>query len=186
MPDLLEQHNVLCVRTRSLPQESAIRVFSIARPYVANVRCAEGFSQFAACYSIDEGTIDVVVCHTAPNCVAGQYRFNCSLTALFRQADKSTLMSDDDELPFYAPNKKPAPERKPQPGAELWRLRMDDRVITCELRDDDRVGAGWDVQLFEGGALRASRRCVDWNGARLVAESYRQDLIRTGWTEYRA
>jgi hypothetical protein len=64
----------------------------------------------------------------------------------------------DDELPFYAPNKKPAPERKPQPGAELWRLRMGDRVITCELRDDDRVGAGWDVQLFERGELRASRR----------------------------
>jgi hypothetical protein len=97
---------------------------------------------------------------------------------------RTTVMSDDDEpQAFYVPNRRPDPPRTPKPGAELWRLRMGDRVMTCELRDDDRVGAGWDVQLLDGGELRASRRCVDWNGARFVAESYRQDLIRTGWSE---
>ena len=59
----------------------------------------------------------------------------------------------------------------------------DDRVLTCELRNDDRAGAGFDVQLLEGRELRASRRCVDGNGARFVAESYREDLLRTGWSE---
>jgi hypothetical protein len=53
----------------------------------------------------------------------------------------------------------------------------------CELRNDERAGAGWDVQLLEGGELRTSRRCVDVNGARFVAESYRQDLVRNGWTD---
>jgi hypothetical protein len=88
-----------------------------------------------------------------------------------------------DELPFYAPNKPPAPARTPKPGLEVWRLRKDDRVMTCELRDDGQTGAGFDVQLLEAGELRASRRCVNVDGARFVAESYRQDLLRTGWTE---
>ena len=88
-----------------------------------------------------------------------------------------------DEQPFYAPDKRPAPARTPKPGLEVWRLRRSDRVMTCELRDDDHAGAGFDVQLIEGGELRRSRRCVNVDGARFVAESYRQDLIRTGWTE---
>jgi hypothetical protein len=88
-----------------------------------------------------------------------------------------------DELPFYAPNKPPAPARQPQPGEEVWRLRKADRVLMCELRNDERGGAGCDVQLLEGGELRTSRRCVDVNGARFVAEGYRQDLVRNGWTD---
>lgn len=88
-----------------------------------------------------------------------------------------------DEEPFYAPFKKPAPPREPKPGLEVWRLRRGERVMTCELRDDDRASAGFDVQLLEAGELLASRRCVNVEGARFVAESYRQDLLRTGWAE---
>lgn len=87
-----------------------------------------------------------------------------------------------DEQPFYAPDRKPAAPRTAKPGLEIWRLRLDDRVMTCELRDDGQAGAGFDVQLIEAGELRASRRCVNVDGARFVAESYRQDLLRTGWT----
>jgi hypothetical protein len=88
-----------------------------------------------------------------------------------------------DEQPFYAPDKRPAPARKPKPGLEVWRLRRGNRVMTCELRDDDRCGAGFDVQLLDGRELRASRRCFNVDDARFVADSYRQDLLRTGWTE---
>jgi hypothetical protein len=30
---------------------------------------------------------------------------------------------------------------------------MGDRVMMCELRDDDQAGAGFDVQLIEAGEL---------------------------------
>jgi hypothetical protein len=90
-------------------------------------------------------------------------------------------MSDDDP-PFYAPNR-PAPSpRQPKPGEEVWRLQHEGRVQWCELRDDSKVGAGWDVIVLEDGEPLISRRCVDEQGARYVAESFRQDLLRTGWT----
>jgi hypothetical protein len=54
---------------------------------------------------------------------------------------------------------------------------------TCELRDDSKVGAGWDVMVLEDGEPLFSRRCVDEKGARYVAESFKQDLLRTGWAE---
>jgi len=57
------------------------------------------------------------------------------------------------------------------------------RVQTCELRNDSKAGAGWDVMVLEDGEPVFSRRCVDEKGARFVAESFRQDLVRTGWTE---
>jgi hypothetical protein len=88
-----------------------------------------------------------------------------------------------DELPFYAPNKPPVPGRTLQSGEEVWRLQRANRVLTCEIRNDERAGAGCDVQLLEGGELRTSRRCVDVNGARFVAESQRQDPVRNGWTD---
>ena len=52
------------------------------------------------------------------------------------------------------------------------------------MRDDSRrAGAGWDVQILEDGEPLFSRRFVDERDARYVAESFRQDLLRTGWTE---
>jgi len=46
-----------------------------------------------------------------------------------------------------------------------------------------RPAAGWDVMILEDGEPLFSRRCVDERGARYVAESFKQDLIRTGWTD---
>ena len=88
-----------------------------------------------------------------------------------------------DEQPFYAPDKRPAAARTAKPGEEVWRLRRDHQVLMCELRDDDRVGAGIDVQLLRDGELLASRRCVHVEDARFVAERQRQNRLRTGWTE---
>jgi len=67
--------------------------------------------------------------------------------------------------------------------SKVWRLRAGDRVQWCELRDQSKVGAGVDVIVYEGDEPSFSRRCVDERGARFVAESFKQDLLRTGWTE---
>ena len=96
-------------------------------------------------------------------------------------------MADDDRdrLPFYSPQWKPCGiPRTRTPGIELWRVRNHAGTVqTCELRDDTCAGAGWDVMLLEDGEPLFSRRCVDERGARYVAESFRQDLLRTGWTD---
>lgn len=75
--------------------------------------------------------------------------------------------------------------RQRQPGAEVWRLRSPDggRVQTCELRDDSKAGAGWDVMLLLDGEPVFSQRCVDERGARYVAQSFKQDILRTGWVD---
>jgi hypothetical protein len=88
-----------------------------------------------------------------------------------------------DDKPFYAPDHGLQPPRQPKPGEEVWRLRQGDRVQSCELRDNAKAAAGWDVQVFEGAELLFSRRCADEKGARYVAESFKQDLRRTGWKE---
>jgi hypothetical protein len=54
---------------------------------------------------------------------------------------------------------------------------------TCELRDNSRVGAGWDVMLLKNGDPLFSRRCVDERGARFVAKSFKQDLLRTWYVD---
>jgi hypothetical protein len=88
-----------------------------------------------------------------------------------------------DDTPFYSPDRGPAPPRQPKPGEEVWRLQHDGRVQACELRNDSKAGAGWDVMILEDGEPLFSRRCADERGARFVAESFRQDLLRTGWKE---
>ena len=72
-----------------------------------------------------------------------------------------------------------------QPGEEVWRLRSPDgtRIQTCELRDDSKAGAGWDVMILQDGEPLFSRRCVDERGARYVAQSFKQDMVRAGWVE---
>jgi hypothetical protein len=88
-----------------------------------------------------------------------------------------------DDTPWYAPDRKPSPRRVATPGFKLWELRQGDRVLTCEIRDNDAVGAGVDVQLLEDGELLVSRRCVTGDAARYIAESFKKDHLRTGWTE---
>jgi hypothetical protein len=65
----------------------------------------------------------------------------------------------------------------------VWRLEKDGRVQSCELRDDSRAVAGWDVMLFEHGEPLFSRRCTDEHRARYVADSVKQDQINGGWPE---
>jgi hypothetical protein len=52
-------------------------------------------------------------------------------------------------------------------GEVVWRL-VDDRgcVQSCELHDDSRVGAGWDVLVLFDGEPTFSRRCPDAGRAR--------------------
>ncbi len=77
-----------------------------------------------------------------------------------------------------------AAPRQPQPGDEVWRLRDNEtgRVQTCELRDNSRAGAGWEVQILEAGEILVSRRCEKEREARYVAEAARKDSLRTGST----
>ena len=86
------------------------------------------------------------------------------------------------EPPFYAPNLQQPLTRTPSPGFKLWELRQGDRVLTCELRDE-RAGAGVDVQLLEGGEILVSRRCMTGDGARYVAQSFKNDHLGMGWLD---
>jgi hypothetical protein len=87
------------------------------------------------------------------------------------------------EKPFYAPDRGPRPPRQPTPGEPVWRLRHGDRVQSCELRNAERDGAGWDVLVRENDELLFSRRCATEPGARFVGDSFKQDLLRSGWTD---
>jgi hypothetical protein len=59
-------------------------------------------------------------------------------------------MRDDDWFKPH-PDRPAALPRQPKPGEEVWRLRDSDtgRVQTCELRDNSRAGAGWEVQILD-------------------------------------
>jgi hypothetical protein len=92
-------------------------------------------------------------------------------------------MRDDDWYKRH-PDRPAAPPRQPKPGEEVWRLhRRDGRLQFCELRDDARAGAGWDVVLLDNGEPLLSRRCDNELIARCVAEGAKKDLFRRGWSE---
>lgn len=89
-----------------------------------------------------------------------------------------------DDAPFYAPNRKPPAPRQPTPGVKVWELRKDGRALGCEFRDNEKAGAGIDVQILEGNrSLLFTQRCDSRTGAEFVAASYRQDFLQVGWTE---
>ena len=92
-------------------------------------------------------------------------------------------MRDDDWYKPH-PDRPAALPRQPKPGEEVWRLRDNEtgRVQTCELRDNSRAGAGWEVQILEAGEILVSRRCENEREARYVAEAARKDSLRTGST----
>jgi hypothetical protein len=77
-----------------------------------------------------------------------------------------------------------APPRQPRPGEEVWCLRRPDgRVQTCEIRDDTKAGAGWDVLLLENDEPLFSRRCAFESEARYVAKVFKEDTMRCEWIE---
>jgi hypothetical protein len=89
-----------------------------------------------------------------------------------------------DEQPFYVPgHHRTIAPATPKPGEEVWRLRKESGTRTGELRNDERGGFGWDVQVLEDGELVYSRRCANEQGARFVAECFREDSLRAGWIE---
>src|SRR4051812_18583092 len=78
--------------------------------------------------------------------------------------------------------KAPTTPRQPRRGDEVWRLEKDGALLTCELLDDSHVGAGWEVALRKDGELIVGRRCRTRAAADDVAQVFRQDHRRTGWT----
>jgi hypothetical protein len=85
--------------------------------------------------------------------------------------------------PFSAPNRMPSPPSQAQPGEQVWRLKSESgRIYTCELRNDPRVGAGWDVVLLKDGETLLSQQYDSDAEARFAAEICRKDLLRTGWS----
>lgn len=76
----------------------------------------------------------------------------------------------------------PTATRQPRTGDEAWRMiSQDGALLTCELFDDSHVGAGWEVALRKGGELILGRRCATRAIADDVADTFRQDHLRTGW-----
>jgi hypothetical protein len=71
-------------------------------------------------------------------------------------------------LRFYHPEKKPK-TRTPKPGTVLWVVQKGSRTLRRELRDDSRVGAGFDVQVFEDDFLVFAQRCPIEGPARFLA-----------------
>jgi hypothetical protein len=72
-----------------------------------------------------------------------------------------------------------------RPVKEVWRLRdpVTGRVQSCELPDDSKVCAGWDVLMLQDDEPLFSRQCVNERGARDVAESIKKDTLRARWVE---
>jgi len=56
-------------------------------------------------------------------------------------------------------------------------------LITQTSRVQILAGAGVDVQLLEEGELLVSHRCVTADAARYMAQSFKNDHLRTGWVE---
>jgi hypothetical protein len=92
-------------------------------------------------------------------------------------------MSDDKGWNPTPPGWHPMPKPTKAPCQELWRVTLNGHVISCELRDETRIGAGCDVCIRQDGELSFSRRCPDEAFARFVANGLKQDHLRAGWTE---
>lgn len=90
-----------------------------------------------------------------------------------------------DEPPFYSPTAR-IPERPAESGRVNWTLMTKGTHTTrCELRDDQRMGAGVDVQLFSDEYQFMFQRCPTEDGAVFIAKSIRRDYVREGWKEIR-
>jgi hypothetical protein len=80
------------------------------------------------------------------------------------------------------------PGWKPMPmprvrGEELWRLTHGDRVVSCELRDDYKRRPGFEVIIRHDDGSIIGQRCLNEAEARYYAETFRQEYVRSGWTD---
>ena len=65
---------------------------------------------------------------------------------------------------------------------EVWRVHCDGCSQSCEIRDNSRVGAGWEVMVLEHCEPLFSRQCANEQRARYVAEGFKKELLRSGWS----
>ena len=56
-------------------------------------------------------------------------------------------------------------------------------MLRCELRDRYRIGAGWDVLIFNSGLLIFSQQCGLESEAHFIAMRYRRELMQDGLTD---
>jgi hypothetical protein len=79
------------------------------------------------------------------------------------------------------------PDAQPRKAVDhIWRVTKYGRVIGCVLRNDERVGGGWDCIIVQDGELSFSRRCLTEEHARFVAAATVKDHLNAGWTEVAA
>lgn len=90
-------------------------------------------------------------------------------------------MNLSDEL-WSPPGRKVQPSTPRPRGEELWRLEQQGRVASCELRDDSRVGAGFEILVRHDDEPIIGRRCVSETEARYYANAFPQDYARSGWS----
>jgi hypothetical protein len=82
------------------------------------------------------------------------------------------------------PGWKPIPTPTPRArGKQLWRLEHESRVVSCELRDDRTIGAGFEIIIRHDDEIMIGRRCIGEAEAHYYANAFRQDYARSGWTE---
>jgi hypothetical protein len=98
-------------------------------------------------------------------------------------------MSDGGWNPMPNNTARPAPKPAARArGEELWRLTSKDpdsgsfRVVSCELRDDSNVGAGFEILVRQDDEIILGRRGVNEAEARYYANAFKQDYARSGWT----
>lgn len=87
--------------------------------------------------------------------------------------------NQDALLHDYTPP--PKATREPRRGEEIWRLSKDGETLSCEVMDDTRVDAGWEVVLRRNDELIVGHRCGSPAAARHAAEVFAADHRRTGW-----
>ena len=92
-------------------------------------------------------------------------------------------MSDSDDLPFYAPNRKlTPPKRRRLQGERLWELRRGaDWMRAGIVYHIDPVG--FEFQVYRNGDLLGALRCPTREGAVAFSDSVKAEYAQAGWTE---
>jgi hypothetical protein len=83
-------------------------------------------------------------------------------------------MSDD----WISPDHRPALPVPRTPSEPLWVLSKDHRIISCELRDESRSGAGFDLVIRQDGEFSFSRRCRDQATARYALTKRVAEIVK--------
>lgn len=94
---------------------------------------------------------------------------------------RELIMTDENQtIPFYAPNRPPAPPRQPKPGEHLWTLTKGAQSRRAELRDHGEIGA--ELQIYTNADFLKGQRYESRALAMLKADAIRDALRAGGWT----